>query len=88
MRRLGCLGGVDRTGEERAIDGRSDLRPLGAELFVAEDRSVAEGFEDCAERWAVFELGLGFDADLVTGGVAAIGEASGWRLWVTVQRLP
>ena len=61
------IGGMDRVGKQRTIDGWSDLRPLGAELFVAEDGSVAQLLEDGAERGAVVELGLGLDADFVAG---------------------
>ena len=69
--------GVDGFCEERAVDGWSDLRPLSAKLFVAEDGSVAEGFEDRTERGTVVEMGLSLDADFVAGGVGADGRGTG-----------
>ena len=70
---------MDSVGKERAIDGWSDLRPLGAKLFIAEDGRVAQHLEDLAECGTVFQLGLRLDADLVAGWVA-VGRGTGLAL--------
>jgi len=49
--------------------GADGMRPLGAVFFVDEDGVVAKLLEDLGERFSFGDDGLGFDADLVAGGV-------------------
>src|SRR5665213_538880 len=65
---------LDVVADGRLVDNQMGgalgiVRPLGAELFVSEDGSVAELLEDLRERRAVSDGGLGLDADLVARGV-------------------